>query len=137
MSMSRPWRRLDTALERRGFATPIRRILLSSLMVGVLCTLGGLIGWQNNKALLWFGLFVLISTWNFWGLASFINKMISKGWSKNIQFRLFLGFQLRLFLTGIFVYIALVHWYAPLYAVLSGLSVSLVFVVIFGGSLKK
>lgn len=135
--MTSPWRRLDSILERRGFAAPIRRILLCSLMVGVLCSLGGAIGWQQNTALLWFGLAALLSSWNFWGLANFINKAISNGWSQNLRFRLFLGFQLRLFLTGIFVYIALVHWCAPLYAVLAGLSISLVFVVIFGGSLKK
>lgn len=135
--MTMPWRRLDAALERRGFAAPIRRVLLCSLMVGTLCSLGGLAGWQKNTALLWFGLFALFSTWNFWGIANFINKALSAGWSTNIQVRLFLGFQLRLFLTGIFVYIALVHWYAPLYSVLGGLSVSLVFVVICGGSLKK
>ena len=135
--MTLPLRRLDAALARRGFAEPIRKILLCSLMVGALCALGGLLGWQRNMALWWFGLFALISTWNFWGLAKFVNKTISNGWNKNIQFRLFLGFQLRLFLTGIFVYIALVHWHASLYAVLGGLSVSLVFVVIFGGSLKK
>ena len=135
--MTVPWRRLDIVLERRGFAAPVRRILICSLMVGVLCSLGGLVGWQKNTALLWFGLFALFSTWNFWGIANFINKALSTGWNKNIQLRLFLGFQLRLFLTGIFVYIALVHCCAPLYAVLSGLSVSLVFVVICGGLLKK
>lgn len=82
--------------------------------------------------LCWFGVFALFSAWNFLGIIRFVNRVIPGGWSGWSGLQTFFNAQLRLFLTAFFIYCGLVWWTAPLSALVSGLSVTLLWCVIIG-----
>ncbi len=127
--MNSPWILFDAALARRGFAAPVRIILFRMLLCGLIAMLWSAISAPFSTWWLWFGLSTLFSAWNFFGLAKFIQQKISVSSKKKMLSSLIWSFQLRLFLTGIFVYIALTRCKAPVSALVAGLSSLLVFIV--------
>ncbi len=112
------------------FAPVVRYVLTETLTCGLLGTGIGLFQRPFPGWLFWFGVAALFSGWNFYGLSKTICQKISKDWSVNIAIMVFCGTQLRLCLTGVFVYIAFVRWRAPLAALLAGLSSALIFILI-------
>ena len=127
--MKSPWILFVAALARRGFAAPVRTILFRMLLCGLLALVWSAFAAPFYAWWLWFGLSTLFSAWNFFGLAKFIQQKISVTSKKKWLSSLIWSFQLRLFLTGIFVYIALARCKAPVSALVAGLSSLLVFIV--------
>ena len=135
------WDALNDALTRQGFAPATRNVVLRTGGCGALFVLVGIAGWAGDYAaarwILWFGVAALFSAWNFWALAKFVHQRISNNWNRSLAARLLLSTNLRLFITGIFVYISFVLAGAPLAALLGGLSLSLFFIIISGCSSRR
>lgn len=115
------WRTVSTAL--------LAMALGVVLAVGVAQTGAGR---PLGQWLCWFGTFALFSAWNFLGIIRFVNRVIPSGWGRGTGLKAFFNAQLRLFLTAFFIYSAVVWWTAPISAMVSGLSMTLVWIVIIG-----
>lgn len=110
----------------------LHRVLLATFFTAMISVVGALFMWPDGLVWGWFALFALFSAWNFWGLATFVARAISAGWSRGAGVKTFLSAQLRLFFTGFLVYATVVWWNAPVIALLGGLSVSLFWAALFG-----
>ena len=122
--------RVDRWLWQRGFPDgPVRTVIRNLVLVSTgLLILGTLllplIHWP-----FWLGVGAALSTWNFYSLAVFVQRAFPRpgaGSSTNAS-RAFLIAQLlrsnlRLFITGILVYISLVVFRANPFALVAGLS---------------
>lgn len=126
-----PVDRVDRWLWRRGFAAgPVRTgaralILLAAALLAAGLALSPLTAWP-----FWLGAGAALSAWNFYSLALFVQRAFPTGndgaASSSIARRLLLGqllrSNLRLFITGFFVYTALVAFRANPFALVAGLS---------------
>lgn len=110
----------------------IARIFWRTVNTALLAVALGLASWPDGLWFCWFGAFALFSAWNFLGIIRFVNRVIPGGWGRSTGLQAFFNAQLRLFLTAFFIYSAVVWWTAPVSALVSGLSVTLVWIVIIG-----
>lgn len=127
--------RVERFLWRRGFIhAPLRAATRNLLIFSGLFFLFGaaLVPWSMEG--FWAGVAVLLSAWNFYTLALFIQHALpavipesdKKGMAtaRIVKKGLLLRTYLRLFLTGFFVYLALVQFQASPVALAAGLSAS-------------
>lgn len=126
-----PVYRLDRWLWRRGFAAgPVRTgarvlILLAAALLAAGIVLLPLAAWP-----FWLGVGAALSAWNFYSLALFVQHAFPSGneggaafsTARRLLFGQLLRSNLRLFITGFFVYTALVVFRASPFAVAAGLS---------------
>ena len=130
---------VDRRLWRSGFIhAPLRRaarnLFLFSLLLFVVGT--ALLPWRDG--VFWSGVMSVLSFWNFYTLALFIQQALpasmpdedKNGLSRAriVKKGLFIRTQLRLFITGIFVYIALVFFQASPVALAVGLSTAMIII---------
>ena len=125
---------VERMLWRRGFVQPQLRVAVRNLLIFsmIFFALGlALLPWM--EAAVWAGMAALLSCWNFYTLARFIQSFMpaampegdKKGRAtahvvkKSLLFRTYL----RLFITGLFVYVVLVHFQASPAALAIGFSV--------------
>ena len=124
---------VDAWLWKKGLVVPEARLVLRRLLLLAGTTLAaGLALWPLNSGLFWFGATVALCAWNFYGLTIFVQRAIPSGWSKALLFRMILGANGRLLFTGLFLYIVLVRFGAPLPAVLAGVTAPVAFVLLLG-----
>ncbi len=126
---------VDRFLEQHGMAWVIRMVLLLTLYSAFMAIASGLLLWSFSAKgvwLVWFGLAMLLSAWNFYGLARFVYRSVVSGWQAMMLVRLLFGTQLRLLLTGVFVYVAIVYFEAPLFALVCGLTILLIYATLCG-----
>lgn len=127
--------RVERFLWRRGFIHAPLRAATRNLLIfsGLFFLLGAaLVPWSKEG--FWAGVAALLSAWNFYTLALFIQHALpavipesdKKGMAtaRIVKKGLLLRTYLRLFLTGFFVYLALVQFQASPVALAAGLSVS-------------
>ena len=127
--------RVERFLWRRGFIhAPLRAATRNLLIFSGLFFLFGaaLVPWSKEG--FWSGVAALLSAWNFYTLALFIQHALpavipesdKKGMAtaRIVKKGLLLRTYLRLFLTGFFVYLALVQFQASPVALAAGLSAS-------------
>ena len=127
--------RVERFLWRRGFIhAPLRAATRNLLIFSGLFFLFGaaLVPWSKEG--FWAGVAALLSAWNFYTLALFIQHALpavipesdKKGMAtaRIVKKGLLLRTYLRLFLTGFFVYLALVQFQASPVALAAGLSAS-------------
>ena len=127
--------RVERVLWRRGFIhAPLRAATRNLLIFSGLFFLFGaaLVPWSMEG--FWAGVAALLSAWNFYTLALFIQHALpavipesdKKGMAtaRIVKKGLLLRTYLRLFLTGFFVYLALVQFQASPVALAAGLSAS-------------
>lgn len=124
--LAAPLQKLDDWLTPRGFSQFPKKVLYRTTLTGLLSLMGSIAPWEHAVALRWFGVFALFSAWNFFTLTILTSSIILYGWIKGTGLRTFLWFQMRLFLTAVLVYAALVWWNVPVAALAAGLSVDLV-----------
>lgn len=130
---------VDRRLWRSGFIhAPLRRaarnLFLFSLMLFVVGI--ALLPWRSS--VFWSGAMSVLSFWNFYTLALFIQQALpasmpdedKNGLSRAriVKKGLLIRTQLRLFITGIFVYIALVFFQASPAALAVGLSTAMIII---------
>ena len=127
--------RVERFLWRRGFIHAPLRAATRNLLIfsGLFFLLGAaLVPWSKEG--FWAGVAALLSAWNFYTLALFIQHALpavipesdKKGMAtaRIVKKGLLLRTYLRLFLTGFFVYLALVQFQASPVALAAGLSAS-------------
>ena len=127
--------RVERFLWRRGFIhAPLRAATRNRLIFSGLFFLFGaaLVPWSMEG--FWAGVAAVLSAWNFYTLALFIQHALpavipesdKKGMAtaRIVKKGLLLRTYLRLFLTGFFVYLALVQFQASPVALAAGLSAS-------------
>ena len=126
--------RVECALWRRGFVyAPLRAATRNLLIFSALFLLLGMALVPWSLQMFWGGIAAVLSAWNFYTLARFIQSCMpavmpegdKKGVAtahvvkKSLLFRTYL----RLFITGLFVYVALVQFQANPAALAIGFSV--------------
>ena len=125
--------RVERFLWRRGFVQPALRAATRDLFIfsAIFFGLGtALLPWSLDG--LWAGVAALLSAWNFYTLARFIQYAMPAAMPETdrrgaatarvVKKGLLLRTYLRLFITGFFVYVALVQFQASPAALAAGLS---------------
>ena len=127
--------RAERFLWRRGFVyAPLRAATRNLLIFSALFLLLGMALVPWSLQMFWAGVAAILSAWNFYTLALFIQHAMpavmpesdKKGFAtaRVVKKGLLLRTYLRLFLTGFFVYFALVQFQASPIALAAGLSAS-------------
>ena len=130
---------VDRRLWRSGFIhAPLRRAARNLFLFSVILFAAGLVFLPWCGAVFWFAVMSVLSFWNFYTLALFIQQVLPAsipGDDKNglsrariVKKGLLIRSQLRLFITGIFVYIALVFFQASPAALAAGLSTAMIII---------
>ena len=130
-------------LERWFWQRNIREALVRTVLSWQICIIflslvtGGasIPFWDGGRWLLWFGCGGMISAWNFYALARFVQNMIPKGWSVSSLVLLLVNVNVRMILSGGILFAAFVWGNAPLSALFLGIATILVCITVVG--LKK
>ncbi len=116
----------------------IRAILSRQIALSLLTLATGAISapfWKGGVWLFWFGFGAALSTWNFYTMVKFVQKIIPTSWSRSKLARLLINANCRLLLSlGIF-FAAFAWGKAPLSALFLGFATILMGITIAG--LKK
>ena len=129
----------DRRLWRRGFIhAPLRRAVRNLFFFSLLLFVAGLLALPWGSAVFWTGVMAMLSFWNFYTLALFIQHVLpasmpeadknGAGRARIVKKGLLIRTQLRLFITGIFVYTALVFFQASPVALAAGLSTAMIII---------
>lgn len=128
---------IERYLWRQGFVqAPLRRAMRNLFCLSWALFLAGVLLLPMTSMVFWTGATALLSTWNFYTLSRFIQKALpaflpaddkdraktAHAIKKGLRLRAFL----RLFITGILLYISLTTFHAEPVALAAGLSVSIV-----------
>ena len=130
---------VDRRLWRSGFIhAPLRRAARNLFLFSLLFFVAGMLSLAWGRFLFWGGVMAMLSFWNFYTLALFIQQALpasipeddKNGFSRAriVKKGLLIRTQLRLFITGIFVYIALVFFQASPGALAVGLSTAMIII---------
>ncbi len=118
---------LDKKLQARGFnIKSIRFLMLAIILVSVFLFCVGVISAYFVQWPFWLGVGAVLSAWNFYSLASFVLQRFSTAQPHQFVLPQLIRSNLRLFITGIIVYIALVECGASPFALVAGLSLTVV-----------
>ena len=126
---------VNVFLDSKGFTTPIQKIIKFNGLIIFLLFSFGLATIPITTWLFWLSCGATLSFWNFFSLAYFIQKMfninrINKKITQSFMIKQIIVSNLRLFITGIFLYTFLVVWNADPFALIIGLSVPLAMIPI-------
>ncbi len=127
----------DRRLWRRGFVhAPLRGAVRNLFFFSLGLLIAGIAALPWGTHLFWAGVMAMLSFWNFYTLALFIQRALpavipkedkrGEASSRIVKKGLLIRTQLRLFITGIFVYIALVVFQASPAALAAGLSSAII-----------
>ena len=125
------------AIERRlygmGFVLPFVRYLLSIQIIisGFALATGILLLWYSSWPLA-FGAGAAIMTCSLWHISRLAQAFVPLRFSASLGLRLFLGFNVRLFLIGIALFVLIVWLKAPLAPLLFGLTSTVVIILLWG-----
>lgn len=129
----------DRRLWRKGFIhAPLRRAVRNLFFFSLLLFAAGIIALPLRQELFWAGVAAVLSFWNFYTLALFIQQALplsipvedkdGSSRARIVKKGLLIRTQFRLFITGIFVYIALVFFQANPIALAVGLSSAMIII---------
>lgn len=126
-------RRIEAWLFRHGFEDgPTRRMVLDQILLTLAACLAAVLGGWLWRGLADFAAGALLATWNFYSLASFVQRTLSR--RRSAVAGMLLRFYGRLVATG-FVLYALLAWAgASAAALVAGLSTVVVTLLIRGAS---
>lgn len=119
---------LKNKFEKNFTSTAIRKIICFDAAFLIFMFFVSLSTFSDTRFFFWIFLGGILSFWNFFFLALFIqkyfnSKMLGTNMDKFLPYGQILVSNLRLFLTGILLYVFLVQWNANPIALLIGLSV--------------
>jgi len=131
----------DGYLWKKGFVqAPLRRAVRNLFFFSCFSITAGIAVFPWWRSLFWGGAMALLSFWNFYTLALFVQHSMpasipcgdrdGAAAARVVKKGLLLRTQLRLFITGIFVYIALVAFQANPAALAAGLSSAVIIIPI-------
>lgn len=129
----------DRHLWRHGFIhAPLRRAVRNLFFFSLIFLVAGLAALPMGTAVFWAGVMSMLSFWNFYTLALFIQHALPASLPEDdrngasrariVKKGLLIRTQLRLFITGIFVYTALVFFQASPVALAVGLSTAMIII---------
>ncbi|WP_291319688.1 ATP synthase subunit I [Desulfonatronospira sp.] len=121
---------VENFLYKRGFVLPrVRFLVRNQFYLSVLGLLVFIIFFPVSW-IVGFGIGALLGSLNFYFMARLAQELvyIAKGAATPLLF----SFYVRLILTGLVLYVAIVYWNANVFALLLGLSVILLNVLVFG-----
>ncbi len=128
-----PVERFDAALSRQGFSAPLRRVSLALVSLSLALLLFGcvLLPWVSWP--LWLGVGAGLSAWNFLSMAFFVQAAFrraapGRNISRKLLWTQILGTNLRLFISGILIYVLWVIFSANLLALMLGLSLTVLLI---------
>ena len=115
--------RLDALLWHRGFHRPeVRLVMRNELLFFVPLLLLGICLLPLTSWLMWFAAGALLITWNFYGLARFIQGLSLSTYSQTLLIGMLARSNLRLVLSALFLYGILVGLEASVWAVAAGIT---------------
>ena len=129
----------DRHLWQKGFLhAPLRSAVRNLFFFSLLFLAAGIAAFPWSRSLFWGGAMAMLSVWNFYTLALFVQQVLpasipeedrlGASRARIVKKGLLIRTQLRLFITGIFVYIALVVFQASPVALAAGLSSAIVII---------
>ena len=132
---------IERWLWRRGFLhAPLRRAMRNLFFFSWALLLLGIVLLSVTRNIFWAGIMALLSCWNFYTLARFIQAVMpvfipdqdkdGAQTARVVKKGLLIRTYFRLFITGLLVYISLVTFHAEPVALAAGLSVSIVIIPI-------
>ncbi len=124
---------VENFLRNRGFVLPKVRYLLRNQIYLALFGLVFSIILLPASWSIGFAVGAILGTFNFYFIAKLAQELIYM--QRGALAPLLFSFYVRLFLTGLVLYVAIVFWGANVFALLIGLSIILVNVLIFGAAL--
>ncbi|MFN2268205.1 MAG: ATP synthase subunit I [Desulfonatronovibrio sp.] len=126
-------KRVENFLHRRGIILPqVRLLVRNQIYLSVLGSILFLIFFYGS-AFIGFFTGAMLGTFNFYFIAKLIQELVHI--KKGAVTPLLFSFYVRLGLTALILYFAIVHWNANIYSLLLGLSIVLLNVLIFGATL--
>jgi len=126
-------RLVENFLYNRGFVLPRVRFLLRNQLYLVIAGFLFFLFFLPGPWVIGFAIGSLVGTCNFFSLAKLAQELIYV--QRGAVVSLLFSFYLRLILTGVVLYLAIVLWRADIFALLIGLSIILLNVFIFGATL--
>ncbi len=124
---------VENFLQSRGLALPqVRRLVRNQIYLSVLGSLIVLLVF-SGPVLIGFVTGAALGTLNFYFLAKLIQELIHI--RKRAIYPLLFSFYIRLGIMGLIIYLAIVFWNANIFSLLTGLSVVLLNILIFGATL--
>ena len=115
--------RLDALLWQRGFHRPeVRLVMRNEALFAVPLLLLGICLLPLTSWLVWFAAGALLVAWNFYGLARFIQGLSLSAYSQTLLIGMLVRSNLRLVLSALFLYGALVWFEASVWAVVAGIT---------------
>ncbi len=129
--------RIDGALWRRGFIQPaVRCVMRNILCVSLTLVACGFALLPFTCEGVWIALASILTSWNFYDIARFVQKIMpasipiedgrSTAVAAIVKKRVLLRSQIRLFLSAVFIYVALVVFHASPFSLAAGFSVSVI-----------
>ena len=123
--------RLDAMLWRRGFHRPeVRLVMRNELIFSVFLLVLGICFLPLTSWLLWFATGALIITWNFYGLARFIQGLSLSAYSQTLLIGMLVRSNLRLVFSALILYWILVWLEASVWAVVAGITGAMVLLAV-------
>ena len=114
---------LDALLWRRGFHRPeVRLVMRNELLFSVIFLILGICLLPLTSWLLWFAAGALVITWNFYGLARFIQGLSLTVYSQKLLIGMLVRSNIRLVFSALFLYGVLVWLEASVWAVVAGIT---------------
>ena len=128
-------------LWRRGFyLAGVRRAMRNIFLVSAVLLIMGAILAPVTQEPLWLALTALVTCWNFYDLSRIVQRVLPAsipGKDKRgqavaaiVKKRVLVRSQIRLFITGIFVYIALVVFHAGPFSLAAGFAVPVIVITV-------
>ncbi len=121
---------MENYLDAKKLSPPIKKIIKFNTIFIFFGILFSLIFFSVTNWFFWLFISAALGLWNFIFLSISIQKIInfnminSKNY-RNAKMKQFFLFNLRLFISGIFLYICLVHWNANPFSLALGLAIPL------------
>ena len=134
--------RINTYLDNKGFPPPIQKIIkFNGFLVCLLFSIG-LIIMPVTPWLFWLSCGALLSFWNFFFLAYFVQKMfnfnkINTNMTRSFMLKQVFISNLRLCITGIFLYTFTIIWKVNPFALVIGLTIPLAMIPILVVTMQK
>ncbi len=126
-------RRIDQMLWQRGFRAPeIRVILRNQVLLTAFSVLAGLAFGLLNDWMFWFGVGAVLATFNFYAVASFVQKVVFQPYQSSLLYSLLFRFYGRLGLTGLILFGLIVWLEVPVSALVAGLSTVVTAIAVWG-----
>ena len=123
---------LESWLYRRGFSSaPVRRLMAVQMLVAASFLLAGLPMAYWTAWPLCFGIGAGLAACGFWSASRTAQQYMYQPFTRQMAFRVFCNFNLRLLATGIVLFVLIIKLHTPLPPLLAGLTFTVALIVVW------